>query len=648
MNEMNRSNPGMNHILDRTQETLGEAARRGTWSGEQTVRATRPALGKARAATLGWLPVLSLVSAMGLLLLAFTFRASRVESPWAEPFFWIGLLTIIAPIAYRLASSEAERSERIGLVAILGLSLYLVKILHSPYVFTFSDEPVHLYNLQEILRTRFLFRENPILQVTPYYPGLPTAAAAISAISGISPFVSGVLLVGAARLILSLALFLFHEQVSGSARVAGIAALIYTGHTNYLFWSAQFAYESLSLPLTVLLLYLIARNETISRRINQVGWKPALMLLVMAIVITHHLTSYGLILFLVVISVLYTLTAPIYQRRAPSYWILTSFTIVATLAWLLYTANQTFNYLVPVFNSTIQSIVAVTVTGELGRELFQSNAGVISPLWEQFLGFSYIIFLLIAMPFGLLRIIRNYGDNVLAITLAGAAILYFPLLGLRFTAAGWEPSNRSAAYLFVGISFVMALGIEHYLLSRRPGWLRTALFTGFVSIIFMGGVIAGWLPRLRLSHPYLLSAGEQVIEPQGVQAARWAAQFLGPGRRIAVDESNARQLLVLGNQYSLTGDVGGIKRLIQTGELQPGEVYTIDVMDVEYIVFDRRLNSWDNMLGMYFNPIEGRYESIWITPNAYLKFDAEPEVSRLYDSGNIKIYDVRGLRNEAQ
>jgi hypothetical protein len=71
-------------------------------------------------------------------------------------------------------------------------------------------------------------------------------------------------------------------------------------------------------------------------------------------------------------------------------------------------------------------------------------------------------------------------------------------------------------------------------------------------------------------------------------------------------------------------------------------------MDVEYIVFDRRLNSWDNMLGMYFNPIEGRYESIWITPNAYLKFDAEPEVSRLYDSGNIKIYDVRGLRNEAQ
>jgi hypothetical protein len=580
--------------------------------------------------------------------MAFTFRASRVESTWAEPLFWIALFVVVAPVAFRLVSSEADRGERIGLAVLLGLSLYLVKILHSPYVFTFSDEPIHLYNTQEILRNRFLFRENPILPVTPYYPGLPTAAAALSAIGGISPFVSGLLLVGAARLMLTIALFLFHEQVSGSARVAGIASLIYIGHSNYLFWSAQFAYESLSLPLTILLLFLIARNESIARRTNQVGWKPAMFLLISAAVLTHHLTSYGLVLFLIAISLLYTLTAPIFHRRDPSYWVLTAFAIVATLAWLLYTADQTFNYLIPVFNSTLRSVFAVTLTGEPGRELFRSNVGEIAPLWEQAIGITYVIFLLLAMPFGLLRIIRNYGDNVLAITLAGSALLYFPLLGLRFTPAGWEPSNRSAAYLFVGISFVMALGIERFWLSRRPNWLRTALFTGFVSIIFMGGLIAGWLPRLRLSHPYLLSAGGQVIEPQGAQAARWSSQFLGAGNRIAVDESNARQMLVLGNQHPLTGDAGGIKRLIQTGELQPGEIYTIGVLDIEYVVFDRRLNSWDNMLGMYFNPVEGRYKPNWLNSDAFSKFDEKPGVSRLYDSGNITIYDVRGLQNEAQ
>jgi hypothetical protein len=641
-------NIGLSRIVDPAREAPREATRPARRDGE----GERPAPGwefeETQAPFLGWLPGLSLVSALGLLVMAMTFRASRLEAVWAEALFWTSLIVIVAPIAYRLASADAERSERIGLVVLLGLALYLVKILHSPFTFTFSDEPVHLHNLQEILRTRMLFRENPILQVTPFYPGLPTATAALAAISGLSPFVSGVLLVGVARLVLALALFLFHEQVSGSARVAGIAALIYTGHSNYLFWSAQYAYESLSLPLTVLLLFLVARNEGVMQRVDQIGWKAALMILVLAIVITHHLTSYGVILFLIVISTLYTLTALIYGKRGPGYWVLAAFAIVATLAWLIYTANQTFNYLIPVFGSTVRSVFAVTVTGEPGRDLFRSTAGQVAPLWEQVVGITYVIFLLVAMPFGLLRIIRNNGDNVLAITLAGAALLYFPLLGLRFTPAGWEPSNRSSAYLFVGISFVMALGIEHYWLSRRPGWLRKALFAGFVSVIFMGGVIAGWVPRLRLSHPYLLVAGNHVIEPQGAYAARWASNYLGAGNRIAADESNARQMLVLGNQYPLTGRAGGIRDLIFSDVLNQGEIYTIDVMDIEYVVFDRRFNSWDNMLGIYMNPIEGRYEASWLIPDAHLKFDNGPGVDRLFDSGNIFIYDVKGLRNEAQ
>ena len=91
------------------------------------------------------------------------------------------------------------------------------------------------------------------------------------------------------------------------------------------------------------------------------------------------------------------------------------------------------------------------------------------------------------MPYGLLQLFRKYSDNVLAIALAGTALLYFPLLGLRFTSAGWEPSNRSSAFLFVGISFVMALGIEHFWLSiHRPGWLR--IFGLLVGSLLIGGL----------------------------------------------------------------------------------------------------------------------------------------------------------------
>jgi hypothetical protein len=628
------------------QEISREVTRSRTSSREHARLATHPGREKARAAALGWLPVLSLVSAFGLLLMAFTFRASRVEAGWAVSLFWVSLLVLVAPLAFRLASAEASRSERIGLVILLGLSLYLVKVLHSPFAFTFSDEPIHLYNMQEILRTRYLFSENPLLQATPFYPGLPTTAAALSALGRFEPFVSGVILIGAARLLLTVALFLFHEQVSGSSRVAGVASLIYAGHSNYLFWSSQFAYESLSLPLTVLLLYLIAKNETVMERISQVGWKTVVLILVAAIVITHHLTSYAVIAFLIAMSILYFLAYLFYGVKTPSYWMLITFATIATLAWLLYTANSTFNYLLPVFRNTIRSVFAVTLAGEPGRELFRSNAGDLAPLWEQTIGITYIVFLLIIMPFGLLQITRKYHDNVLAVTLAIAALLYFPLLGFRFTPAGWEPSNRSAAYLFIGIAFVMAIGIEQFWLSGKPNRLQKILFAGFTGTLLVGGVISGWLPELRLSHPYLLSSGNQVIEPQGAHAARWAEQFLGSKNRVAVDESNARQMLVIGNQYSLTGSVGGIKRLLQTEKLQTGEMQTLEVMDVEYVVFDRRFTSWDNMLGVYFNPIEGRFHADWLDPAAHLKFDNEPYVDRLYDSGNIFIYDVRKLHDD--
>ena len=72
---------------------------------------------------------------------------------WADLFFWLGLLLIILPVAYRLFSVAVSRQERIGLVVFLGLSLYLVKVMHSPFMFTFSDELLHFRNADNILQS---------------------------------------------------------------------------------------------------------------------------------------------------------------------------------------------------------------------------------------------------------------------------------------------------------------------------------------------------------------------------------------------------------------------------------------------------------------------------------------------------------------
>src|SRR5205823_2783210 len=132
-------------------------------------------------------------------------------------------------------------SERIVLVQLLGLSLYLVKVLRDPFGFTFADELAHLPNANAILHTHELFHSTSILPATGYYPGLESLAAALSSMSGLTPFGTGLIVIAAARVLMMLALFLLFERLSGSARVAALGAGVYAANANFLFFSAQFS-----------------------------------------------------------------------------------------------------------------------------------------------------------------------------------------------------------------------------------------------------------------------------------------------------------------------------------------------------------------------------------------------------------------------
>src|SRR5689334_18826606 len=50
----------------------------------------------------GWLPLLSVVGAVGVLSLGLADNLSGSGAQGAEPLFWVGLLLIVAPISLRL------------------------------------------------------------------------------------------------------------------------------------------------------------------------------------------------------------------------------------------------------------------------------------------------------------------------------------------------------------------------------------------------------------------------------------------------------------------------------------------------------------------------------------------------------------------
>ena len=145
-------------------------------------------------------------------------RKAGAGWPWANDLFWLGLVVLYLPIALRLLKEDVSRDERIGLVVILGVALYLVKILQNPTAFIQFDEFLHVRTAIDVLDKRHLFSRNSLLPVSPLYPGLEIATTAIANLTGLSIFWSGALLLLVARVIFILSLFIFTEIVCGSAR----------------------------------------------------------------------------------------------------------------------------------------------------------------------------------------------------------------------------------------------------------------------------------------------------------------------------------------------------------------------------------------------------------------------------------------------
>src|SRR6187455_2985670 len=94
----------------------------------------------------------------------------------------------------------------------------------------------------------------------------------------------------AARLIFVLALFLFFERASGSARIAGVASLIYMTNPHFLYFDAQFGYETMALPLAAVVLFVIARRAQTPRAVWS-GLTVIALVTIGSVVVTHHVTS---------------------------------------------------------------------------------------------------------------------------------------------------------------------------------------------------------------------------------------------------------------------------------------------------------------------------------------------------------------------
>lgn len=622
---------------------------------------------QAKEARWGWFPALTLLNATALVLVSVAFTASRNEQEWSTALFWLSLLLIFVPTAYRLTVVSIARRERIGLIVVAGLAFYLVKVLHSPLYFSLHDEFLHWRTAIDIVMNTHLFSNNTILTVSPLYPGLEVVTTAFANLSGLGIFESGIVMLGVARIAFMLALYLFYEYVGQSALIGSLAALLYMGNSNFLFFDSQFSYESLALPIaTAVLFAVVFRQRTGERSMGK------LLLLILPMItlvaMTHHLTAYVLLGFLG----LWTVIA-LFWNRIKGEWldvgVITILGGMIVVGWSLFAGNITSGYLGPVIQGGVSELIKLILNEESGRQLFQSASGQDSAIWERVVGILSVLFILAPLPFGVLQIWRQpfrkqergvgimrasalqnfsrYSSNPVAFAFTLLVFLQPIMQGFRLTSAGWEIANRSSEFVFWAIAFIVSIGMLYIRTFPVIKRFWTPMFVVWASVIFMGGIIAGWPPWARLPGPYLVSADSRSVEPEGIAAAQWAGTHLDPADRIAADRTNTLLLATYGRLNPVThqNDELYLAQLFLLPQVTPYEQQLAAQIHLQYALVDTRLSTQLPRVGVYFEagePNSNDYDEP-ASLEALTKFDRMPSVSRLFDSGNIRVYDVSRL-----
>jgi hypothetical protein len=519
----------------------------------------------------------------------------------------------------------------------MGVALYLVKVLHSPLHFTLHDEFSTLRTTVDIERFGTLFEPNPLIEVHPFYPALELVTSALSSVTGLSIFVSALIVIGVLRVALMAALFLIFER-AGSTRVAGLATVLYACNPNFVFFDSQWAYESFALPLALVVIAMAAQ-----------GRRTALLAIpiVITLCISHPLTSVALTAFLVVWA-----ASDAWAARRTDHgprrelWVLAVVGAVCMTLWALLVARNVGGYLGPVLGKAGNSLVDLLL-GESGPKRIFGAAGVgETPLIERLVGFAAVLLALTAVAFGVRAVWRRF--NPLAGALAAAALLYPLSLPLRLTEAGTEISNRASEFVFVGVALLGALALAEH----RRRRFAMPLVIAAAAIALAGGVIVGTARWARLPGDYLVVADESSVEPEGRLAARWAREELGPGNRIFTDRANALLMGSIGLQDPQLGDILGrpLPQLLTKTTVDGDVQYVISKDKLAYLIADERLATALPAVGVYFEreePGAYRHERP-IDRRALVKYDVVCPVGRAFDSGNIVVYDTRRMSSRGE
>jgi hypothetical protein len=574
-----------------------------------------------------------------VLLVVFGYVRGREAIGYALWMYWPGQVLIFGTVIYGVIDRSTSKGTRTGLVVVFAAVQSFLRWAYSPDAFTFSDELQHLRALNNVLETNHLFSYNYSLPVSSRYPGLENVTAELVRVASIGPFPAGTLVACAAHVLSAVCILLLFREITRSDRVACIAAIIYLLNPHSSYFNTSFLYESLALPFAILSLFFAVRFATRSRDrwTNFCGLLACMAMVIM----THHVTALAATALMWLI-----MGVTIFSRRARSMSRQFAICAVAVTSvvcvWVLTVAPVTIEYLGDPIHQLVSSAVAFfTFTSKV------SLGGPPIPTFDRIVAPAGVLLTLFLLAANLVMMRRRPALEVCWMWLA--VLIYAATGAVRVLVSnGPELSGRMLTFasLFSALGVAAALTRMTSILVRRhqrQGVLPRATGAVTVSLLLFVASIATSLPAWfqRVPNGFWIEAqAGSGFDNVGISRAEWASKNLYTGARFTGDIT-ATVLLSTLAPLDPVKDPGAI---YYSDRLTPADIAHIKSSGIIYVDVDMRLSRYTPLGGKFF-PADIYDGQRIIDPDFIAKFDTIPGISRIYDSGYARFYDMRGGRD---
>ena len=372
--------------------------------------------------------------------------------------------------------------------------------------------------------------QNPILPVSPSYPGLEIVASALVQLTGLGVHECAVILVGLLHVLCTSLVFLIFEAVSASSWVGGLATLVYMSNSNFYSFLVTFSYETIAFDFLlagVLIAVLVARSTGNGRRRLVCISAPILF----ALAVSHHLTSWAGVLILGSAS-----AAAFVRSDRSAAWATATIAGVAFLfisVWKSASGGAVNEYVGDIFRRSLNDFANFLMGTHAGRALFVSESGVHQPAGYMIVAVLSVALIAAGLVVGFFRslglpgtatprkagrsdVLLGMRDNAWAIILTLSSFGFPVSNAMRLTSGGWEFGNRMSAFAFLGVGLVVAVGATKVLVTPQASLPRAAV----VSLCL--GIILSRRNNLRFTRRPSRRA-RTVRRPTGVRSSRWAS-----------------------------------------------------------------------------------------------------------------------------